>query len=76
MLGIKLVMDRVVGLPADTPTEELATPKALVDMDKPVPAGFALGLMLTVILVVNTWNPTRVGKAASVVEDISLPATL
>ena len=74
MLGIKLVMDRVVGLPADTPTEELATPKALVEIDNAVPLGLLFGSMVTVIEVLNTWNPTRVGRAARVVEEISSPA--
>ena len=66
MLGIKLVMDRVVGLPAVTPTEELATPKALVEIDNAVPLGLLFGLMLTVIEVLNTWKLDKSGATARV----------
>ena len=45
-----------------------------VDIIKGVLAGLPFLPNVTVMEVVNTWNPTRVGRAARVVEDISLPA--
>lgn len=56
----------VVGLPAATPTDELATPNAFVEMESAVPLGFVFGLMFTVMDVENTWKLLTVGATANV----------
>ena len=66
MLGIKLVIVSVVGLEPTIPTEEPAAVKLLVEIDRSVPAGLVLGLMLTVIEVLNTWKLDKSGATARV----------
>jgi len=77
----RLEMTRVVLVsPASLkPTEELETlkwPDVPVEIIIRVFAGFPFLPKVTDMDVVNIWYPTRVGGAARVVVEISVPATL
>lgn len=72
MLGVKLVIVKVVGFPTETPIEDPATPNALVEIDKVVPLGLVLGLMLIVMDVENTWKLVTVGATAKVLVEAAI----